>query len=195
MNFLAHCYLSGGHEKLLIGNFMADFLRGPQEGRWPEPIMRGIHLHRAIDEFADSHPLVKQGYHRLRPKYGRYAAVIIDVFYDHLLAQNWESFHQQPLPAFAESVYQSLETNAELLPPKAKRILPHMVTHDWLSNYAGHYGIERALEGLSRRASFANRMDEALQALLEDYELFNQEFLNFFPEMIEEAQPFWAKAS
>lgn len=194
MNYLAHLYLSGGNEGLMLGNFMADFLNGPQQGKHEPAIMEGIRLHHAIDAFTDRHPVVKQGYQRLKPIYGRYGAVIIDVFYDYLLAQNWEAFAEMPLKEFAQSVYQVLEANQDKLPPKAQYVLPHMVKHDWLSNYAGTYGISKALEGLSRRASFENKMDQAIQTLQHDFELFNEEFLCFFPEIIEKAQPFWERA-
>ena len=194
MNFLAHCHLSGKNEELLVGNFMADFLKGKPSYNLPTEVLRGIELHHAIDQFTDKHPLVKQGYQRLRPQYGRYAAVIMDVFYDHLLAVNWELFHEQHLSDFAQWVYAVFQAHQDLFPPRAQRILPSMIKYDWLSNYTGTYGIERALEGLSRRASFENRMDEALEALLRDFNIFNEEFLIFFPEILTHVQPFWTSS-
>ena len=195
MNFLAHLHLSGGYPQLLIGNFIADFLRGGiKKNKLPENILRGVRLHHAIDSFTDSHEMVRAGTKRLQPNYGKYSPVIIDVFYDHFLAKNWENFHPKQLPDFAQDVYKVLQNNPKHLPPKVKQLLPYMVSQDWLTNYAGFYGIERALEGLSRRASFQNTMNEAIVELKEHYELFDQEFMAFFPDILQHIQPFLQEA-
>ncbi len=57
MNFLAHLYLSGNSEELLIGSFIADAVKGSNfEGYHPQ-VVKGIKLHRCIDTFTDSHPV------------------------------------------------------------------------------------------------------------------------------------------
>jgi acyl carrier protein phosphodiesterase len=104
MNFLAHAYLSFDQDEILIGNFIADFIRGKEIENYPKKIQVGIHLHRAIDAFTDSHPLVKEVQTHLRPRFGHYARVISDVFFDYFLAKNWGKYFniQQPhsLPPF-----------------------------------------------------------------------------------------------
>src|SRR5436190_842749 len=87
MNFLAHLYLSGDDADVMTGNFIGDFVRGRNLAeQFGEKIARGIELHRAIDAFTDHHSVVKQSKTRLRPKYGHYSGVIVDIFYDHFLA-------------------------------------------------------------------------------------------------------------
>jgi len=56
MNYLAHCYLSGKNEDLLLGNFMTDFLQKKEERNYKDIVLLGIQLHRAIDTFTDQHP-------------------------------------------------------------------------------------------------------------------------------------------
>jgi acyl carrier protein phosphodiesterase len=58
MNFLAHIYLSGSEHEILIGNFIADSIRGKQFDAYQNSIQQGILLHREIDEYTDSHPVV-----------------------------------------------------------------------------------------------------------------------------------------
>ena len=53
MNFLAHLYLSGNNEPVMIGNFIADHLKGKQWMALPEEIQKGVVLHRFIDSFTD----------------------------------------------------------------------------------------------------------------------------------------------
>jgi acyl carrier protein phosphodiesterase len=67
MNFLAHIYLSGDSEDLLIGNFIADFVKGKQYEQFVGSIQKGIFLHRQIDYFTDTHALVRQSTKRLQP--------------------------------------------------------------------------------------------------------------------------------
>src|SRR5688572_5263038 len=102
MNFLAHAYLSPVNEKILLGNFIGDFIKGRQAlNKFDPEIIRGVELHRAIDEFTDDHPTVHQSKDRLRASYRHYAGVIVDVFYDHFLATHWSLFHSDPLDRFA----------------------------------------------------------------------------------------------
>src|SRR5436190_1400278 len=117
MNFLAHAYLSGGDEKILVGNFIGDFVKGRQElQRFEERVRKGIELHRSIDEFTDRHPVVGETKNRLRPKYGHYSGVISDVFYDHYLAANWSLYHPSPLGEFASGVYSTVAKHDPILP-------------------------------------------------------------------------------
>ena len=89
MNYLAHIYLSGDDDPLLkIGNFIADSVKGKAFKKYPQAIQNGIKLHREIDTFTDSHPIVFESKHRLFKKSRHYSSVIVDVLYDHFLAKN-----------------------------------------------------------------------------------------------------------
>jgi acyl carrier protein phosphodiesterase len=51
MNFLAHIYLSNNDPKIMVGNFIGDFVKGRNfSDRFEPQIARGIALHRLIDE-------------------------------------------------------------------------------------------------------------------------------------------------
>lgn len=50
MNVLAHIYLSGDSEKIIIGNYIGDYVKGRDYLKYPEAIRKGIILHRHIDE-------------------------------------------------------------------------------------------------------------------------------------------------
>ena len=97
MNFLAHIYLSGDNEELKIGNFIADSVKGKQYLEYPPGIIDGIVLHRAIDTFTDTHPIVSRSVERLFERYGHYSRVIVDILYDHFLAANWKDYSDIPL--------------------------------------------------------------------------------------------------
>jgi acyl carrier protein phosphodiesterase len=184
MNFLAHLHLSGDNPKIMVGNFIGDFVKGRLALEQFEPeIIRGIGLHRAIDEFTDSHPIVTKSKIRLRPKYRHYSGVIVDIFYDHLLAKNWDLFHTEILPDYAEMAYSIIQEHDSILPEEVKFMMPHMIRGNWLMNYAKLEGIERALSGMARRTRYESKMDESVVDLKEYYSEFTQEFLEFFPEL------------
>src|SRR5690606_38990711 len=102
MNFLSHLYLSGKSTEIIIGNFIGDFVKGAKMDDYPPEVTKGIKLHREIDFFTDNHPVVMKSKDKLRVKHGHYAGVVVDMFYDHFLAVDWESYHPQPLKIFAD---------------------------------------------------------------------------------------------
>ncbi|MFZ5999363.1 MAG: ACP phosphodiesterase [Bacteroidota bacterium] len=184
MNFLAHLHLSGTSEKVLVGNFIGDFVKGRQAMAQFDPeIVKGIELHRAIDEFTDTHSIVQQSKNRLRPKYRHYSGVIVDVFYDHFLAKNWNQFSPHALHDFVDRAYQQLQQSKPVLPRDANIMLPYMIKGNWLVNYASIDGIHRALTGMSHRTPYESKMNEASVDLRERYKEFEEEFLSFFPEL------------
>lgn len=185
MNFLAHVYLSGDDSRTMVGNFIGDFVKGRNLHEQFEPsIVKGIELHRAIDAFTDTHPVVKQSKVRLRATYRHFAPVIVDVFYDHFLAKDWSMYHPQTLTDFAHQTYQTLMTFDAILPESARKLLPYMINGNWLLNYAQVEGIQRALTGMTRRSSYDSKMDESINDLRQHYASFNEEFRLFFPELI-----------
>jgi acyl carrier protein phosphodiesterase len=184
VNFLAHLYLSGNDPNIQLGNFIGDFVKGRNlTEQFDAEIAKGIELHRSIDEFTDRHPVVKQSKARLREKYRHYAAVIVDIYYDHYLAKNWDQFHKTFLPDYAESVYEMIMSRENILPEKVKWIMPYMIKQNWLANYARIEGIGRVLGGMSRRTAFDSKMNEAVDDLKVSYSEFEQEFFEFFPEL------------
>jgi len=184
MNFLAHIYLSGGDSQLAIGNFIGDFVKGGDlTGRYEPQVIKGVELHRAIDEYTDSHKVVQKSKDRLRPKYRHYSGVIIDMFYDYYLAKNWDQFHKTNLGDFANQFYQLLKKNKEALPQDVQRMMPYMIKGNWLVNYGKKEGLHRALSGMSRRTTFDSKMDESIVELTKYNNEFENEFMAFFPEL------------
>ncbi len=169
---------------------MGDFVKGNQYQNYPDKIAKGILLHREIDRYTDSHPTVGISKDRLRVKYRHYAGVIVDMFYDHFLAKNFEEFHSMNLKDFTEHHFQHLMNFINEMPPRAQNMLPYMVKNNWLLAYAKLEGIQRALTGMSRRTKFESKMDEAIQDLIENYDGFETEFRVFFPQIIDHISQF-----
>ncbi len=184
MNFLAHLYLSGSEPDLIIGNFIADMVKGSRINGYSDSVVRGILLHRDIDRFTDMHPLVSRSKQRLRKKYRLYSGVIVDMYYDHFLALNWADYSVQLLEQHVEKAYGLLEQNMEMLPPRAQEVFPYMVRNNWLVNYADLDCLPRFFGGMARRTPFDSRMEHAVEDLKQGYDLYGEEFRDFFPELV-----------
>ncbi len=184
MNFLAHAYLSGNSTKLLVGNFIGDFVKGKQYRNLEEEVAQGVLLHRAIDDFTDQHPVVGQSKAKLREKYRHYAGVIVDMAYDHFLASNWSRYHSQGLLEYTKKVYAIIEDHNPILPGRMETMLHYMKQDNWLYQYATLEGIDQALTGMSRRTKFDSKMDEAVIDIENHYEDLKEEFETFLPDAV-----------
>jgi len=185
MNHLAHLFLSGDDELLLVGNFMADHVKGRDLSRYPARVADGIRLHRLIDTFTDSHPVVEESKRRLRPRFRKYAPVVADMYYDHFLAVRWEAYSDGPLASYSASMYRTLDRHRALMPERSLRFLQYMVRHDWLTGYGTFQGLHDVLCGMAGRTRFVSHMEQAAEFLEAHYERFGDEFGRFFPALCE----------
>ena len=176
MNYLAHIFLSGGQPDIMIGNFIADSIKGSKYDTYPPEIQKGILLHRQIDTTTDAHPAFRQSTKRLHKNYGHYSGIIVDIFYDHFLAKNWSEYSDIPLADYIQSFYELLRNNFEILPENIQKMAPIMMEGNWLLIYADLEGIDRVLAGMNRRTKNRSGMDKAGQELKEFYTLFEADF-------------------
>jgi acyl carrier protein phosphodiesterase len=190
MNFLAHLFLSPDDEEIRFGNFIADSVKGKMFDGFSKGVQEGILFHRFIDQYTDTHRLVKTSKERLSTKFGKFSAVIVDIYYDHFLAVKWPKYHDLPLQAFAQQQYTLIANRFFLLPPKSKRIFPYMQSQDWLSNYADLVFLQKVFEGMSKRTSFDSQMETATAFLIDNYDAFEIDFELFFPELINASSNF-----
>lgn len=186
MNFLAHLFLSREkEEEVAVGNFMGDFVRNRDLERYSPGIRQGVILHRRIDSFTDRHPEVLRGVRRLYGNHGKYAPVITDIFYDHLLAKNWEDYASDSLFDFAQDTYRVLEKYLEIMPRVLKNRLPLMIRDNWLVRYYHLDGIAFTFDRMKARATRPSLLDHAVESLLRDFDALEAEFHSFFPDLIE----------
>ena len=183
MNFLGHLYLSGPVENVRFGNFIGDHVKGKSYERYKKKVREGILLHRFIDHYTDRHPIVRSSKKRLRPVYGKYAGIAVDVLYDHFLSAGWQDYHEQPLHSFSRKVYLMLLRKYFHLPAAAKQYVPFMIANNWLALYGRKGGIHRVLTGMAGYSSLPRRADDALLVIEKYYGAFKEEFEHFIPEI------------
>ena len=184
MNYLAHAWLSFNHPQILVGNMISDFIKGKKQFDYPSIIHKGIQLHRAIDNFTDSHEATQQLKLFFKPQYRLYAGAFADVVYDHFLATDEAEFlTEADLNRFATTTYQVLETNFTILPEAFQKMLPYMKEYNWLYNYRYKWGIEKSFAGLARRARYLPESAVAFELFNENYDAMRLIYQQFFPEI------------
>lgn len=181
MNFLAHIYLTKSIDHVMLGNFMADSIKGNQYLNYQEQLSKGILLHRFIDSFTDSHELVNENKSLLRNEYGRYSPIVSDIVYDHFLALNFEQYAGIQLNEFVSSVYQYMDLHKTDMTPFAQEVIPYMIQHNWLENYQYKEGLQKIFKQFGRRIGVKELFDNVTEVVWANYSAFENNFHQFFP--------------
>jgi acyl carrier protein phosphodiesterase len=191
MNYLAHLYLSKDEtEKVSIGNFIADAIKGSNSlHRFEEEIQRGIYLHRAIDDFTDNHALFKQGSKRLHTRYRKFSPVIVDIFYDHILASHWKEYSELPLQDFADKQYACILKYIDLLPERTRLWQAYMRRYNLLHDYSKAETITFVLQGMDNRTGGLSGMSSAM----EEFTAHKSSYIEEFRVLFEDLQRFLIK--
>ncbi|MNK85053.1 Acyl carrier protein phosphodiesterase [compost metagenome] len=187
MNYLAHLHLGGQEPQQLLGSLYGDFVKGTLSGNFSAQTEEAIRLHRRIDAFTDSHPLVKRALGRFPLARRRYAGIALDMFFDHCLARDWERYADVPLDVYSQNVYQLLESEPAL-PERLARVLPLIISEDWLGAYRDFSMIGHGLEVISQRLSQPEGLRGAYEELTELYEPLSADFQEFYPMLWQYAQ-------
>jgi acyl carrier protein phosphodiesterase len=185
MNYLAHIYLSGESDEIKLGNFIGDHVKGNKYLLYPDQVAYGIRMHRNIDTFTDRHETVRECINLLKPAYGRYSGVVMDVFFDHFLAANWNEYSDSTLRQFSRHAHSVFLSNFFLLPFRVKQFLPFLIQHRRLESYANSGNLFQVLEIMSRHSSLPSNSEFAIQILNQEYQQFETLFRSFFTELTE----------
>ena len=183
MNFVGHIYLSGENERIAVGNFIGDFVKGKQHERYPIEIQKGILIHRDIDATMDAHPSFRATRELFKESYGRYAGVIVDIAFDHALTKNWNDWHDIPLRKFTRSFYGVLLKNFRILPTPVKEFLPFMIQSNRLYSYSSLTGIEKALSIMSSYTSLPARQSDAIRIIQSNEEEIMRHFYKLLGDL------------
>jgi acyl carrier protein phosphodiesterase len=188
MNYLAHLYLAEHTPESLIGNLVADFVKGSDLSHLTPGIQRGIRLHRRVDSFTDSHPVVQRSIARISAKWGWFSGILIDVYYDHILATTWEEWSSESLRAFVDRVHQQLAEHVDLSPAAGSEMIGKLIESDRLFSYQTSEGIHDALFWLSRRIRERMpkreiQLEQAVPDLIENTHALTEDFREFFPDL------------
>lgn len=186
MNYLAHAFLSNNNEDLLVGNFIADHLRGNDFKNYPQEIVEGILLHRRIDSFTDAHEEFKKSKRFFYKDFEKYSGILIDIYFDHLLAKNFEIHSGVTLSDFSKNVYQVYANHQELLPKNSSGFLEYVIKNNIYTAYSDIKGIQRVLYHLSHHIKHQVQLDASIPIFIEKEKELQVNFDIFFKDIMNE---------
>ncbi len=166
---------------MLLGALEGDFFKGPIQT--DTRLARGIQLHRAIDAYTDSHPQVSALKQAFPGKLRRYAGILIDLAFDHLLSRHWDRYHQHSLTQFSETIYQLLARDAESLSPDARRMADRIRQHDLLQAYHDFRAVAGSARRIGNRFRRGNPFDNIGTSLDPLHPQLEAAFLEFYPQL------------
>jgi acyl carrier protein phosphodiesterase len=137
-----------------------------------------------VDQFTDTHVFVKTSKDRLKNHFRLFSGVLIDVFYDHFLAKDFELIANISLEEFCEYIYETLEKNTSELPPKLRQFLPVMIRENILFSYRRLAGIQTALTRINLRVTKKFSVGLAMAILNDMYDILENDFRQYFPYLI-----------
>lgn len=188
MNLLAHALLAGPDDDVRFGSLIGDFVRGAIDPALAPRVRAGIALHRAVDAYTDAHPRVADARAQFAPPYRRYAGILLDVWFDHLLARDWSRWGEGPLATFSVDVRALLERRADEVPPRMRRFVDYLRRNDLPERYRERAMIADVFRGLSQRLSRENPLAQALPVVETQAGALEADFAAFFPDLLAYAE-------
>lgn len=189
VNFLAHLVLAPQTPRGLVGSIAPDLIRGPLPADLDPEIAEAAAEHQRIDRFTDSH----QAFHQTRRRLAeviqpRFAGVLADVFYDHLLAHGWADWRPDSLGQFVDHCEQTLTDNIKQMPESMRPVVRMMIKEHWLSSYATAQGLHARLTSMSARLTGRFGREVALCPTIDQIEALRadsaDDFGTFWPQLL-----------
>jgi len=186
MNYLSHFLLSSpAPDEIQLGNFLGDVINKKSADALPESIKKGIEFHRFVDHFTDNHELVLEGKRLLYPKFGKYSSVILDVYFDFVLIENWGLYAEYTVQEFMENCYQFIDSQMPFVPTEAKNRVEAMNRAKWMNGYLSEQGRLDLFSRLAKRAKFDKNFGEAVHIYAQKHEELKIIHREFFPILVE----------
>jgi acyl carrier protein phosphodiesterase len=185
MNYLAHALLSAHSDELLVGNFIADHVRNQELSRYSPGIVKGIRMHRAIDTFTDAHPAFRSAKRFFYDGFEKHSGILVDIYFDHLLARDFGAYSEVPLPDFTIKAYEVYSRNQSVFPLHSSRFLQYLIRDNIYVAYAEIKGIERVLAHLSQRIRHEVTLDGSVVLFESHQKEIELLFSRFFADAVE----------
>lgn len=184
MNYLAHLFLSGSSDEMLVGNLIGDFVKGQVNGQFPGRIGEGIMLHRQIDSYSNDHPQALVSRNRFSRKWRRFAGIILDICYDHFLIRHWHQYTSMSLTHYIDEVHGRLQPFNHTIHGR----LPFFPTREnlgyLLETNEDLDGVMFTLSRISNRMKNGTALVDAIDEIESIYSELEGDFSGFFPDLI-----------
>ena len=188
MNYLAHLHIAEHTQTSLLGNFLGDFVKGNPSGQFTEEIVQGIHLHRFVDSYTDSHPLTKSIKPLFKKELRRFSPIALDMFWDHCLAKHWSDFHASSLSEFSRRSQVTIASESsklsQSLPAQFEKVSALVWQGKWFEHYRELKNIDFALQRIASRRPRMTPLADTFVTLGEHYEQLSEIFFKLYPDIL-----------
>ncbi len=189
MNFLAHLHLAQLAESSLLGNLLADFVRGNPAGEYNPEVVAGIMMHRRVDVLTDSLPQVKACRDFFSDEHRRVAPITLDVVWDHFLARHWQQLEPSlSLHSFTQEARSQIVPHLPLTPPRFQNLNGYLWQERWLERYAELPFIGTVLAGMASRRPRLAALAGSFADVERHYHQLETQFWHFYPQMMQQAK-------
>ncbi|NIY48371.1 ACP phosphodiesterase [Cedecea colo] len=189
MNFLAHLHLASLAQSSLLGNLLADFVRGNPDDSFAPDIVAGIYMHRRVDALTDGLPEVTTAKRWFRPETRRVSPITLDVMWDHFVSRHWSTLSPQiGLAEFIAHARANIEPHLPDTPPRFINLNNYLWEERWLERYSDMAFIANVLNGMASRRPKLGALRASWQDLEDHYEPLEELFWQFYPRMMSLAE-------
>ena len=189
MNFLAHLHLARLADSSLLGNLMADFVRGNPREVWSAEVAAGILLHRRIDVMTDALPEVRLARSYFRPETYRVSPIALDVIWDHFLSRHWDKIvPENLLPEFLRQARAEIKPHLATTPERFQNLNRYLWDDRWMEKYASAPYLQNVLAGMASRRPRLIALADCYQDFIDNYQRLEAIFWQFYPQMMAKAQ-------
>jgi acyl carrier protein phosphodiesterase len=174
VNYLGHLLVLPNEGLVTLGNLLGDFVKGRLDSIEPAEFRAGVQLHRELDRFTDAHPAVRRSKGRISDSRRRVAGVLVDVFYDHFLAEgpDWQG------------LFSGLAPHVHGLPAPLRDLPGRMVNSRWFGSYSRVEGIAAVLARMDQRRARPLGLSGSESELLAQYLALREDHEEFFPDAV-----------
>jgi len=186
LNYLAHAFLSKNNDELMIGNLIADFIKGKNKYNYNHDIQNGIRFHKAIDKFTDNHFLIEKSIKIYKSEYKLIlgAPIFNDILFDHFLANDSLHFTDESLIFFTNKIYYQLANSPIVLNSKMNDFFNYMIESNLLYNYKNFNGLFNSLSGICKRYPKLGNPNLAMECIEKNYFQFQNIYNDFLPDLV-----------
>ncbi len=189
MNFLAHLHLARLAESSLLGNLLADFVRGNPAGVYDPAVVAGIMMHRRVDVLTDTQPEVKACRDIFSAEFRRVAPITLDVVWDHFLARHWQQLEPTcSLQSFTQEARSLIVPHLPQTPPRFQNLNSYLWPERWLERYAELPFIADVLHGMASRRPRLEALAGSFDDVERHYHQLETQFWQFYPRMMQQAK-------
>lgn len=186
MNFIINAFKAEESRDRILGVLLTELSKISNYKKFNNDVIEGIILNKKIKTLAIEHPRMHTSMNRLRMKNKKNNFAIIEVFFDHFLAKNWESFSNEPYDVFAAKIHNALIKNLTSLPNSTIAKFPEILSKSWLDNYKTIDGVHTIIRKLTHTSRLGVNSEESIFDLMENYSSFQNDFMFFMKDMEKE---------